>query len=121
MRIKVEWSSEFTRAIIAEFSRDWTWEDMSAALDEVIRLVEGVDDAKLVLALPSNTLYWHKDIIANLNKTISRVPRNIQFIVLVGASTMTVSMLNVLRSAGIGKNFRFVRTIEEAYPLLSQD
>jgi hypothetical protein len=124
--ISVEWGDEARTIVFWGFNGVWTWADFSVAQEKATRMVEMVDHTVAVIAdmkhspvLPANALSLYRSVV-------HRSAENTGLIVLVGASRLVKTMVQVFlrinpRNDLPGTNFAFADTVDEAHALIAQN
>lgn len=113
MPITLHWDEDSENTVIAVFEGAWNWHDANLALDEFRQMTADYDVVNLIVD-NHRTQARHGDIIGNIRKLVVGLPRNVGFIALVRATTVTRMMFDVLKHAGLGRKIVFVQSLNEA-------
>ena len=124
MRISVEWDNDQHTILRWVFAARWAWEDYSAAQQQANQLLETIDHAVDVIgdlrnssSLPANALTAYRGFVDSTAK-------NVDLIVLVGASRFVKALVSVFLQVMPGKipgtHIVFADTMERAYTLIAE-
>lgn len=120
--INVQWSKIEKNVIIWKFNPPWTFEDFDAARAESYAMIDSAEGNVDIIFLTSEAQYIPPGTIAYLRKNVIHHHPRHGYIVVVGAKTHLMTLLNCLTELvpGFANYLRFARTQTEAYVVIAK-
>ena len=120
MKITLEWRDKTT--VICTFDAGWTWDDTVAAMETLHEMADPVDSFRMIAHVRSrrSSLLMQGNIVPNLYRVLSKLPKNLDCVVIVGASQVGTMLIDVVKKSGIGKNIDFAQTMDEAFDRINK-
>jgi hypothetical protein len=125
LSISVEWGDEAHTVVYWEFPGTWSWKDYADAQEASHRLLETVDHTVAFIGNMASSPLLPANALTAYRGYVQRSAENTGLIVLVGASRLVKTMVQVFlrinpRKGIPGTDFAFADTVEEAYALIAQ-
>lgn len=120
MKITLEWRDKTT--MMCTLDAGWTWDDTVAAMERLHEMADPVSSFRMIVHVCSrrSSLLTQGNIVPNLYRVMSRLPKNLDSVVIVGASQVGTMLIDVVKKSGIGQNIDFARTLDEAFDRINK-
>lgn len=124
MKISIAWGNDAHTVVRWTFSGSWTWKDYTAAKQHSDRLLASVDHKVDMICDVRLSPTLNQEFLSAYKSDINTAPSNLDLIVMVGASRLVRSSVEIVMRMSPGKppgtNFVFADTMEQGYALIAK-